>query len=338
MSDVCFATVEEFAGCIIGCRNAAAVLGGSWATIPRRGELPDVVVQADLVILSSWDERYDAVLAERRGPTVVRWHSTVLQTELAQEQWQVVRIVELLDRGVITAIAVCDPEYAPVLGRPGIVCLPDVLDQREYRDVSPLRLGGINVSLFGAGHWRKNLLVQAAAFDRVRRRAEPSNWTLHLNGQSLGDGGYGEWLQAAKIPFVDHGRLERPAYLSLLAAMDAGLCATLSESYCYVAADHVALGVPVVASPTIACLGAGLPRARPEDVDDVADALACTLADGAVLAARQRLSLDERARANAETARAAVSLLLARARSPLPPQESSRRATRSAADNPADST
>ena len=39
--------------------------------------------------------------------------------------------------------------------------------------------------------------------------------------------------------------------------MDAGLAATLSESYGYVAAEHVLLGVPVVTGPGVACLPRG---------------------------------------------------------------------------------
>ena len=319
LSKVCLATVEEFLGCVHGCRNAATVLGTSWAVIPNRGEIPAAVFQCGLLILSSWHERYEAVLEGRRGPTVPRWHSTILQSELAQEQWKIVRIMELFDQGAFPGLAVCDPEFRTMLGREGIVFFPDQLAWSEYHGVTPTKLGGVNVSLFGERHWRKNILVQAVAFDRARRAAGAADWTLHLNGQTTHREGYGEWLEAARIPFVDHCRMERSRYLALVAAMDVGLCATLSESYCYVAADHVAQGVPIVASPTIACLDDGVPRARPESVDDVAGALSRALADRSSLAVRQRQALEAQAQANVEIGRAAILELLERAQLSLVP-------------------
>jgi hypothetical protein len=166
----------------------------------------------------------------------------------------------------------------------------------------------VNVSLFGAAHWRKNLFVQSAAFALARERG----WTLHLNGQTANPA-YADWLSTARIPYVEHGVLERPVYLSLVAAMDAGLCAALSESYCYVAADHVALGVPVVTSPAIACLDGGpLEAAQPGDVEEVAARLADAIASPAALAGQQA-SLKDRAAQNAERARAALDTILAAA-------------------------
>jgi glycosyltransferase involved in cell wall biosynthesis len=312
--NVCFATVEEFVACIYGCRNVATVLGGTWAVIPRSGDIPRAVFEADLLILSSWDERYETILRERRGPVVPRWHSTILQTELAQEAWKLSRIACLLDERAISGVAVCDPEFQRVLGRDGLVFLPDVLDRTEYGGVTPARLSGVNVSLFGAPHWRKNVLAQCAAFERARREAGASDWTLHLNGQAAFDDGYRAVLRATRIPYVDHGPLRRSEYLSLVAAMDIGLCATLCESYCYVAADHVALGVPVVASPTIACLGDGTRGTRPENVDDIADALSRGLANRQALALQQRRRLDEQAQKNADAGRSALVELAARAR------------------------
>ena len=95
--------------------------------------------------------------------------------------------------------------------------------------------------------------------------------------------------------------------------MDVGLCATLSESYCYVSADHVALGVPVVASPAIACLGDVEARVVPDDVGAVARGLLQTLEDRAGMARRQRQGLNEQARLNAERARAALHQIMTRA-------------------------
>jgi glycosyltransferase involved in cell wall biosynthesis len=314
MGGVCFATYEGFDGCVQSCRNAAAVLGGTWALIPPDGEPPAAALDAELLVLSSWHERYEPILAQRDRPVVPRWHSTVLQSELCHEPWKMARILDLLDQGAVPGVAVSDPELRSALGRDGVVFVPEVLAESDYQGVAPARLRGVHVSLFGAAHGRKNILVQSAAFDRARRAAGAPGWTLHLNGQAFEDRGYERWLEVARIPYVDHGWLDRAAYLSLVAAMDAGLCATLSESYCYVAADHVALGVPIVASPTIACLGDGPVRVRPDRVEDVADALSAALSSRSEIVAEQRRSLVAQARTNAGIARSALSAIEARAR------------------------
>jgi glycosyltransferase involved in cell wall biosynthesis len=305
--------MEAFAGCVAACRNAAAVLGGTWTVVGRDDPTPRPALEADVLVLSSWDRRYDALLAERRGPTVARWHSTMLQTELCREAPKLARILGLLAEGRLAGLAVSDPDLVGALGRDGVVFLPEVLDDGEYRGVAPCPLLGVNVSLFGAPHWRKNLLLQTAAFARARTDHGARRWTLHLNGQAIQDEAYALWLEATRIPYVDHGWLERPRYLALVAGMEAGLCATLSEGYGYVAADHVALGVPIVASPGIACLGEHGVRARPDSVDEVARALAQAVADGDAVTATQRAGLQAQARSNAGVARSAMRRLEGRA-------------------------
>jgi glycosyltransferase involved in cell wall biosynthesis len=315
MNTVCFASLEGFDGCLTACRNAAAVLGATWATISRRDAPPPSVLECDLLVLSSWHARYEPILEGRYGPTAARWHSTVLQSELCEEAPKVARVVELADRGSLTALVVSDPEFVGVLARDSVVFMPEVLADGEYRRVTPARLASVNVSLFGAGHPRKNLFVQSAAFERARRAQGAAPWTLHLNGATIDDSRYDEWLRAARIPFVDHGWLERSDYLSLVAAMDAGLAATLCEGYCYVAADHVALGVPIVASPDIRCLGGDFAGTRPDRVHDVAASLSFTLANRQAVALPQRQGLEKQARVNAAIARRALFELLERSRS-----------------------
>jgi hypothetical protein len=309
-SGLCFATFEGFDGCVQSCRHAAAVLGGTSALVTSEGETPAAVLQADVLILSSWHERYEDILVQRDGPVVVRWHSTVLQTELGHEEAKIARVLDLLDGGIVRALAVSDREFASTLGRQAVVFVPEVLAEGEYEGVVPAPLRGVHISLFGAGHARKNILVQSAAFDRARQAGGPTVWTLHLNGQTYDDRRYDQWLTAARIPYVDHGWMDRPQYLSLVSAMDAGLCATLAESYSYVAADHVALGVPVVVSPAIACLGDAVARVRPERVEEVAAGLLHAISRRADVAEEQRRSLMAQARVNREVAQAALSRIV----------------------------
>jgi hypothetical protein len=309
VTGVCFASYEGFDGCVQSCRCAADVLGATWATIAPDGRLPAAVHDAAVLVLSSWHDRYAPLLDATGRLVIMRWHSPMLQTELGHEQTKLAHLLDLLDRHAIAGVWVDDPGWPPILDRPGVVFVPNVLSDDEYTSVTPARLRGTHISLFGAAEGRKNILTQSAGFKHARRMAGAAAWTLHFNGQTCEDTRYERWLDAARIPYVDHGWLPRHEYLSLVAAMDAGLCASLSESYCYVAADHVALGVPIVASPTVACLGVECPRTRPDRAADVGDALRAALSNRAAVAAEQRRSLIAQARVNENLLRAVLAAI-----------------------------
>jgi len=310
VSSICFASWAKLPGCVGSCRNAAAVLDVKWALI-EEGSVPAAVIECDLLLLSSWTPVYETLLATRRGPTVVRWHSSLLQTELSGEIETLALIVDLLDQGRIAGIAANDHDLALALARPRIVHLPDVLDLTEYEGVDPTALSGTNVSLFGEAHGRKSLVVQSAAFERLRRAREGRDWTLHLNGQTRRRPFYERWLRLVGVPYVDHGFLERGEYLSLVAGMDAGLAASLAESYGLLAADHLALSVPVVSSSAVLSIGAGpLQAQEPWDVECVAGCLGRAL-DERSLVEQARRELLERATERALEARAAIERLIA---------------------------
>ena len=135
-------------------------------------------------------------------------------------------------------------------------------------------------------------------------------WTLHLAGQTRRRRGYARWLDLLGVRWLDHGFLPREEYLRLVASMDAGLAATLSESYGYVAAEHVLLGVPVVTGPGVACLPRGeLTVTDPGDPRALAAALLKAVGQRADAADRQRAELLARARENEAAARAGVAAI-----------------------------
>lgn len=301
MSDVVFASHPGFGGCVASCESAAAVLGGRACAATD----DDALAAAALVVLSSWHPSYELVLGSCPAPVVPRWHSPLLQTELSREGWKLAHLVGLLDRGVVPALAVDDAGVALALGRERVVHLPNVLDPRPYADVVPTALEPLAVTLVGEAHGRKSLLVQSAAAARagavLGRRV-----TVHLAGQTVRRPGYARWLALAGIAHVEHGRLERGAYLSLVAGSAAGLCATLSESYGYAAVDHALLDVPVVVSRAVPSLPHGpLTVDRPDSVDEVAAALVRALTQPG-LAAAQRAGALRLAAANEVAARAGL--------------------------------
>jgi len=286
---IAFASFEGFAGCVASARHAAAVLGGT-AHALRPGEPAPA---CSLLVLSGWHESYEPLL-DAAPPIVTRWHSPLLQTELSDDGWKVERLLELRAAGRIAALACDDEGAARALDA---LYLPNVL--AEPPAVAPASLDGINISLLGEPRPRKNVLAQAAAFARV---AGP-DWTLRVTRYDR----YRPWLQRLGVRFVDHGRLAHDEVLALIAGCDAGLAATVSESYGYLAAEHLQLGVPVVTSPAVRCADTGdLLVADPGDVAALADALRRAI--GADVTAAQH-SLRERAAVNAGLARAALASL-----------------------------
>lgn len=289
---VCFASYDGFAGCVTSARHAAAVLGGE-AVALQEGERPPA---CDLLVLSGWRDSYAALL-DAAPRVVARFHSPLLQAELSGEGPALERLLDLRAAGHLHALACDDEGAARALGA---VHLPNVL--APLAPVAPRRLDGVNVTLLGEPRPRKNVVVQVAAFARV---AEP-DWTLHLTGRA---DRYGSWLNRLGARWADHGRLPHDEVLALIAGCDAGLAATLSESYGYLAAEHLQLGVPVVTSPAVRCADTGdLRVSDPGSVDEVAAALGRAL--GADVRAAQA-SLAARAAANAALARRALSALAA---------------------------
>lgn len=294
---VIWASHGGFAGCLTSARNAAGVLGGETLAIDDGGTpLPP---DADLVVLSSWHDAYEPLLGG--GSRVVgRWHSTLLQTELSGDLWKLERLLDLLGDTNLGALVCADRETAVALGVPW---LPDVLDEREYAAVRPAPLEGVAVVLPGEPYPRKNVLVQAAAFEHARAGRD---WTLHLLGQTLRRPELAAWLRRRGVPFADHGFLERGEYLALVAGASAGLAASLTESWGYAAGDFVALGVPVVVSPAVTSVDDADLVAEPESIASVAGALERALRGGRPLADRAAEAMRTRAAANADVARAAL--------------------------------
>ena len=288
---IVFASFDGFEGCVTSARHAAAVLGGT-AVALREGERPPA---CDLLVLSGWRDSYLDLL-DAAPRVVARFHSPLLQAELSEEGPAIERLLDLRADGRLHALAFDDQEAARALGG---VHLPNVL--ADPPDVRPRALDGVNVTLLGESRPRKNVVVQAAAFAQVAG----ADWTLHLTGRS---DRYAGWLERLGVSSrVDHGRLPHDELLALIAGCDAGLAATLSESYGYLAAEHLQLGVPVVTSAAVRCADAGdLQVADPGSVDAVAAAL--SRAVGADISAAQR-SLRERAAANTAIARAALAAL-----------------------------
>ena len=287
---VIWASHHGFQGCLTSARNAAAVLGGEVFAYEAGAEWPD----CDLLVLSSWHGDY--VLPE--GPRIVmRWHSTLLQTELSGD---LPKLTHVLDLGLPLACA--DRETAEALGA---TWLPDVLDEAEYAGVEPAALEGVNVVLPGEPYPRKNLVVQVAAFERARAGRD---WTLHLLGQTARRPELGAWLARHARP-VRRPRLPRPRRVPR-ASWRARTPASPRRSPRPGATRRAT-------SPRSASPSSSRPRSSPSPSRwrtprasrRSPPRLQTALEGGAELAARARDGMRARAAANAEVARAALARL-----------------------------
>jgi len=125
------------------------------------------------------------------------------------------------------------------------------------RVVSPLTPGVLKVGCFGAIRSLKNQLMQAAAAiryaDSVARRLE-----FNINSGRVA-GQFGQSIlnnirylfKDTQHKLVEWPWLDRKEFLSIIAKMDIELAVSMTETFCIVAADAIASGVPLICSAQI---------------------------------------------------------------------------------------
>ena len=114
----------------------------------------------------------------------------------------------------------------------------------------------LSVACMGAIRPLKNNLIQAVA---AMRFADSKNMILnfHINNSRLESGGnpcYKNILNlfaGTKHNLVQHAWMDHPTFLQFLSYMDIGMQVSFSETFCIIAADIVAAGVPIAGSPAI---------------------------------------------------------------------------------------
>jgi len=131
---------------------------------------------------------------------------------------------------------------------------------RQPQTVSRIQLDNkdgvvLNVACFGSIRPLKNNLIQAVG---ALRYADAEGVTLHfhINGERTeGGGNVLKNLRAlfvnTKHSLVEHPWMEHAPFLRVLSWMDVSLCVSLSETFCIVAADSIAVGVPTVVSSEV---------------------------------------------------------------------------------------
>lgn len=115
----------------------------------------------------------------------------------------------------------------------------------------------LNIGAFGAIRPMKNQLLQAFAAVHFGNK---NNITIrfHINASRLEQGGDSVYKNIKalfnsnpKHELIEHGWMDRPQFLSLVASMDLGLQLSFNESFNIVAADFVKEATPIVVSSAI---------------------------------------------------------------------------------------
>lgn len=157
-------------------------------------------------------------------------------------------------REIVSSVYTSWPEHR-VINR--VVYLPnfypiDKIDHRHKRDIG----NWLDVGCFGSVRPMKNQLIQAvAAMEAAQHLGK--RLRFHINGTRCEQGGISTLknlkalLNKTGNELVLHPWLSHEDFLSLLRTMDVGLQVSFSETFNIVAADMVAVGLPIVVSPEI---------------------------------------------------------------------------------------
>jgi glycosyltransferase involved in cell wall biosynthesis len=158
-----------------------------------------------------------------------------------------------------------NPEWSEKTLDAKIVYLPNFYPHKRIRDrheqgewTTPegWDKDALNVCCFGAIRPLKNNLLQAVAAIRYADEIGVK-MNFHVNGGRNEQGGDNAMknlkalFYATPHTLVTHPWASHDEFLSILRGMNLSLCVSLSETFCIVAADSIALGVPTVVSSEI---------------------------------------------------------------------------------------
>jgi len=200
-----------------------------------------------LLIFGGWNDLYRVFMNALSGRGIsfgVYWTSSPGQTGITPEMD---KLAFILRASGIQYKLFSSAEFAGLLAREGWETryLPMTLDVERYaaHDTSGNK-GPLTLSMFCSpfDYGRKNVLNCLLALSSVRKK-----YVLHLNGLSKNKY-YKAIMKSLNINYVEHGWMHANKYELILDKIDVGIQVTFAETFNYVAAEHMAKGIPVIAS------------------------------------------------------------------------------------------
>lgn len=206
--------------------------------------------QPKLVVFGGWSPTYERIVDELRTEHLrftAYWNSSPGQTDMSQE---LEKLALILGHPSMDFLLFTSESFVTALG--GVTrahYLPQTLEVPPPARSREAPRGGesATITLFCSPteYRRKNILNCLLALAGVRTR-----YRLLVNGLSE-DPSYRSVLNALRLPHHEHGWMDRREYEAVVEGADLGLQASFTESYCYVAAEHLVRGVPTLGSPMV---------------------------------------------------------------------------------------
>jgi len=216
--------------------------------------------EADVVVIEAlWvvPEKFDILKVLHPNVTwIVRLHSDLpfLASDGIAFRW----MAGYISRGVFVALNKdrTARDIAALFGdSPYVLFLPN------YYKINHVCFGSfddddLHIGCFGAIRPLKNQLTQAVAAIEYANEAD-RRLQFHMNGTRQEQGGTASLKNIIALfdnsshELVLHPWLEHRDFLKLMSKMDLAMCDSFSETFCIVAADAVAVNVPLVCSDQV---------------------------------------------------------------------------------------
>ena len=205
----------------------------------------------DAVMFGAWHPNYSIAIRRCKAKRkYLHWASPLLQTELAGVEVEYLStIFKLLDRKILNGLWVIDMGIYDTCQHLGdnIYYAPAPFDPKHLRSYCKSVSDRSEIMFFTVFHNRqKNPLVQFAAA-KLAQKERP--FTLYVNGLTPSQTAFVDMLQ---LKYCDLHFLPTVDYFEWLSTAKLGLQVSASEAFSYVAAEILALGVPLIMSPVIA--------------------------------------------------------------------------------------
>lgn len=208
----------------------------------------------DYLFVGGWDSRIKTLVQNTLEKTkvILMWCSPVTQIELSGETNRFFDVWNCLETGQIDFLAIpleTDYESLKILNKK-VIYFPVYMDDQD------LKLNKIEnkknnekfiVDMFCAPCARKNILAQMIALSHHKDKAK-----LHINYKNSSNNS--QYIDAASrilSNFENFDWMNRQEYLKKIQESDFCMQVSLSESFNYVAAEHMYYGIPTILSKVV---------------------------------------------------------------------------------------
>jgi len=206
----------------------------------------------DILFLGGWDDNIRNILHNKSSKTKVAlmWCSPMTQIDLSDESVRFQEVWRLSKEGKINwlVLPLASDFYTLSTSNANLKYMPIYMDSADLEKYKVQNVespsDSYNADIFCAPCPRKNILNQICGLIPHKEKIH-----LHLNyGPSQQNSQYINFTKEIYGNFTNHGWMDRSAYLKKIQEMSFGMQVSLSESFNYVAAEHMHYGVPMIIS------------------------------------------------------------------------------------------